>query len=464
MAQFGDFRRSIIIETSIVGGIVDFYGNTTNITTNQYFDLKNAFTGASLNIYTQINDLELSQLSENDYVTRRDDFLSTLPTLTASQKSVLQLTSEGNDLVACPPPPFTPTTTTTTTTIVPTTTTTTTTTTTLSPAYFWVGSNAGGIIRSDNGGVTWATKTAVPSQLYPEKLSFRGLTGFGLHSDAQSIDVTTDGGVTWTNKVAGVNNMISLYAVNTNLLISGPTVSNNIYVSINGGTSWTTKTFSGFPMALQKIYFASNQIGYGLYRVPSSNGSCLVKTTDGGNTWSNITGSLTAGFTTPNPGYNDIAIATNGIGYILKSRATGGDQVLKTTDGGVTWTLIGTLPTPTNLSLSNIALLSNGNVIISGEDKTLTRPIILKSTDGGATWGILTLLGTIEKGSIIFDSLGFINDNVGGAFIYKTAPSVTKQYLYTTDGGNTWNISTDPLLSSIDGSIGYTFGFGQASL
>jgi hypothetical protein len=140
MSQGGDYRSSIIVRTSSMSKNKDFFGspiseNNPTITGNTYYDLKNAFTGISGNIYNQISGAQLSLLSDIAYLTRRDDFLVSLPKINEIQINTLKLSSIGNDLTLCP---IITDATTTTTTVAPTTTTTTTvapitTTTTVAP-------------------------------------------------------------------------------------------------------------------------------------------------------------------------------------------------------------------------------------------------------------------------------------------------------------------------------------------
>lgn len=112
------------------------------------------------------------------------------------------------------------------------------------------------------------------------------------------------------------------------------------------------------------------------------------------------------------------------IGYCSGHKGT----VLKTTDGGTTWTKLNTGITNNLESLNFINETIGWAVGYANKDKTETT--IIKTTDGGSTW---TKQGfELENANSLY-SVKFANENVGWAvgrypaLLYKT-----------TDGGATW--------------------------
>ena len=95
-------------------------------------------------------------------------------------------------------------------------------------------------------------------------------------------------------------------------------------------------------------------------------------------------------------------------------------DILKTTDGGDTWT---TLSQNISTSLSAISFADQDTGYICTLDNK-----IIKTTDGGTTWT------TVYNGSVNFDKIQFKDGHNGVA--------LGTQKLYTSDGGATWSTGT----------------------
>ncbi len=168
---------------------------------------------------------------------------------------------------------------------------------------------------------------------------------------------------------------------------------------------------------------------------------------------------MTAALGSPSASFNDLSVDAAGIGYLIRNESATNDKLLKTTNGGSTWSTLAT--TPTGITFINIHVKSTSEIIINGRHDALTRPAILRSMDGGTTWTTTLLFGVGETGGFYLDSFKFNDDNNGGSFAYKTIIS-NRYWIYTTDGGNNWNYATDPVLSAIPSTLG--FGAGQPNL
>lgn len=149
-------------------------------------------------------------------------------------------------------------------------------------------------------------------------------------------------------------------------------------------------------------------------------GGMIMKSTDGGTTWSAVTHGLTS---------QDLYVvhfATDQVGFIGGLSAT----VLKTVDGGATWTNISTnlpeiITTYAQLStqaINDFYFLDANNGFATGYNG-----IILKTTDSGATW---TFHGALGAGT--FRSIFFVNATTG--FIASHGKLIKK----TEDGGQNW--------------------------
>lgn len=108
-------------------------------------------------------------------------------------------------------------------------------------------------------------------------------------------------------------------------------------------------------------------------------------------------------------------------------------SVIKTDDGGTTWTDISPVPLDyNNAAYTDVCLRDPSNCFITGGEY---QSFLLHSSDGGASWD--TAFQTIEQ---YFNRVQFVDDNIGflsgkgGNFFYRSS-----------DGGENWNlISVDP--------------------
>ena len=96
--------------------------------------------------------------------------------------------------------------------------------------------------------------------------------------------------------------------------------------------------------------------------------------------------------------------------------------IFKTTDGGASWTRLGSAPIPE--SLVSLAIDSEGTVYAAG------CPGVFKTTDGGASWSAINLQLDPFHGCL--QSLAIDSQNPGT--LYAGGPGIFK----TTDGGSSW--------------------------
>ncbi|MFH1194347.1 MAG: YCF48-related protein, partial [bacterium] len=169
----------------------------------------------------------------------------------------------------------------------------------------------------------------------------------------------------------------------------------------NGGNEWSN-TNVGIDETLMGIQFIDNNIGYlfGYHHV--------FKTTDGGNTW------VIKYIASDNIFWEDIHFLNSNFGFLV---ARGG-VILKTTDGGDNWTQ---LSSGTTDDYYAVYCLSESTILIVGED------CAIKSSNSGNTWSPIQMpfLGQ-------FREINFVG-NCG--YIVGPYPSVI---LKSTDYGNSW--------------------------
>jgi photosystem II stability/assembly factor-like uncharacterized protein len=132
--------------------------------------------------------------------------------------------------------------------------------------------------------------------------------------------------------------------------------------------------------------------------------------------------------------YDIWAQNSSGTGVILgvgaRTSATGAaDQVIRSTNGGSTWSLA-TFPTSAYGYLNSIHMVDNNTGWACGSLSSL-----FKTTNGGASWdSVPTPFGA---GAYVLSRVQFVNATTGWVFSKSSMPD-TANIIKTTDGGATW--------------------------
>lgn len=207
---------------------------------------------------------------------------------------------------------------------------------------------------------------------------------------------------------------------------------------------------SGLKGSGLSITFINNNTGFVCGGDVDATSRFIVKTTDGGNTWSNVFAEQTGGVLYSVYFVNDLVGFSAGWGGTILKTTNSGDNwfsiydldnskfmsikltdsltgfiagyenvVMKTNDGGNNWERI---DTKILADYSSLWLLNDKNIFICGSDGTL-----IKSSDGGNTWS-----KQILKKKIFLNSLYFSNEKYG--YICGSSGYIIR----TTDGGINW--------------------------
>ena len=241
--------------------------------------------------------------------------------------------------------------------------------------------------------------------------------GWAVDGSGGSVYKTTDGGLTWEMKFETSNYLRNIEFLNADIGFFG-TLDDKFYRSADGGDTWSLVTLSPNPPAICGLDAVGSSTIYGcgaFFTFPPAN---IIKSVDSGVTWQYIDMSAYA------TGLVEILFVDELLGYVSGRSSTGG-IILKTEDGGVTWTEIYNSQIPGEY-VWKLQLLEN-NTHIYGSIQSPVEGKLVKSTDSGQTWETKP---SVEK---FVQAVGFITPDHGWMGGHTTG------FYETTDGGDTWN-------------------------
>jgi photosystem II stability/assembly factor-like uncharacterized protein len=194
--------------------------------------------------------------------------------------------------------------------------------------------------------------------------------------------------------------------------------------SFSAHCQWTSVT-SGTGQKIDAIHFNDALNGY-----CAGGFTNILKTTNGGNTWTS-TSTLNA---------RDISFSGT-TGYIA---SVSGTAISKSTNGGTTWT---SLTPPTSNSLWGVAAVSSTTAYVVG-----TGGVMWRTTNGGTSFSVLST-GTVSE---LVTDVVFTSATTG--MILSQGSGIKR----TTNGWTTWTL-VQPALSMtemcfVDANIGYAVG------
>ena len=196
---------------------------------------------------------------------------------------------------------------------------------------------------------------------------------------------------------------------------NGFIVGNGGYIlkTTDGGQSWSDPLDNPAKTADENIVgldMLDDQNG-----MAACNGAIIIMTTDGGETWTQLTSGTESSLI-------DVDVVDAQVAYVAGESGT----ILKTTDGGANWT-----PQDSKMSgdIRTIKFADADHGIAGGKNAYVSI-----TSDGGATWDTVQVADYAEKtfrGIHIFDTQNAIAVGDGGA-------------MKTADGGATWETVTVP--------------------
>ena len=340
-----------------------------------------------------------------------------------------------------------------------------------------------------NANSQWTVVSTVPSSPNINSISVVNQNVIWVCGDATALYRTTDGGLTWVSGNTGLpsGNLYGISALDASTCWVG-TVNGSIYKTTTGGTSWTLQFSQAGSFSNGLKMFNQN---YGVYQGdPTGNGQPyqLRYTTNGGTNWILSPGApiATSEFGVINAwdwtdtshfwigSANTVANATTakvyrtsngfGGGGWLSATLPGaggtaglyyqavaftdvnngmagsnGSNIMKTNDGGVTWTTVPNPPGVTAFAAINMNGIKDGsNTIRVSLGDGLTNYCFI-TTNYGTTWVAETLPAAGQSNGIqdmefINANLGFAGGNLGTFMRFGTPSGITSLNNELPDG------------------------------
>ena len=291
--------------------------------------------------------------------------------------------------------------------------------------------HGGGIFKSTDGGQNWRASGLLNNVI--RAIAVDPKSPSTVYADRYK---STDGGNTWNQMAIPASGFV-------NLLVIDPITTSTIYIpndgggcgdgippplflkSTDGGTSWnsvriSTNTFSADSFVLDPTNPSTLYAGAGLN---------LYKSTDRGSTW-RVVYQTSSGIR-----LLSIDPVQTSVLYAMTASVPP-YKLIKSTDGGVSFTEIGSIDVPANAPISAVVIdTTNGSTLYAATSGFGNGGELFKSTDGGLSWGRTDLSG-MSLNVLMFaranesqvyagaysDVDGFVTkvDTTGGSLIYST--------------------------------------------
>ena len=262
------------------------------------------------------------------------------------------------------------------------------------PSVIWVCCDGGSIFRSTDAGTTWSLKNSGVPAVNLYGISAIDTSNCWVGTTAGAIYRTSNGGANWSLQVSVAGSFINgihMFDLNNGVYTGDPSGNGVPYqnrFTTNGGTAWTLASNS--PIANNEFgvinawdWTDQNHFWIGSANTTSNSTTCKIYyTTTGFNgTWSSAT--VTGTGTTQGLYFQAIGMTDNNNGLAGSNNGT----LVKTTDGGTSWSAITPPAGVTSFATINMNALKDGsNLVRVVLNSTTFGYKIYTTTNYGATW------------------------------------------------------------------------------
>jgi hypothetical protein len=273
----------------------------------------------------------------------------------------------------------------------------------LDPTVGWAVNSNGQILRTDDGGDSWAVQRLLRG-VYLRCIGFANpeVGWVGTLSPGRKLFHTTDGGATWgpvtglpadaPARVCGLSVVDEqvMYGSGTNF----PTDIPRMLKTTDGGRSWSAWDMRPHASILIDTHFEDPLRGWvvgGKAEVSNPNPTrddvkaVVLRTEDGGATWVDRTAAIKASLPLGEWGWK-IQFLDDRVGFVSLESFTAG-AILKTMDGGATWKRLPINDQQGNVDLEGVGFVDETHGWVGGWGTAdFTGGFSSETHDGGETW------------------------------------------------------------------------------
>ena len=283
----------------------------------------------------------------------------------------------------------------------------------------------GSCVRSSDGGTSWnIIPSCFPSGQLVYSMSFlNSNTGFAAGS-AGSFSRTTNGGLNWTSLPTPQTDWaylnVKIVSATEIYVVGDPTY---LYKTTDLGDTWSALPINASGPAVTFIWYSMDH--FGSTYVLSGDYGQIAKSTDGCATWT------VPGYTQlSNALMFDITTVPGTSKYWTVGRAFGSSttkEIMYSSNSGANWTTYN-LGVPGDFF--SISMINENTGYVSGQNNQ-----VMKTTDGGVSWFAKTGPSPVATSQLY--TCDFIDENTGWVFVNFSTVAGGNVFK-TTNGGDNW--------------------------
>lgn len=258
--------------------------------------------------------------------------------------------------------------------------------------------------------------------------------------------VTVAAGVSWQPQASGTAQRLRAVSAVSRVVAWASGNRGTVLRTTDGGETWSLLAVPGAEaLDFRDIEALDERTAYVL-SIGSGDASRIYKTTDAGKSW-------TLQFTNPDQRafYDAIAFWDARNGLAVGDPVDGRFTILRTTDGGATWSLTPEASRPAALAGDGMFAASGTCLVVQGKANAwfgtggASRARVLRTTDRGLTWSESDTPIAVGAPSAGIFSIAF-SDALNGMIVggdYRREQEASANLAVTGDGGRTWAVPGD---------------------